>query len=281
MPSPEQISADELVRRYDGVLIDAYGVLVHTQGAFPGARQFIERLRDSGKPFCVITNDASRLPSSCAQKYRRDGVEIEDQQVITSASLIAPHLEEHGLSDGRVALLGPDEAREYIRQTNATLVDPARDEFDVLVICDESGYPFVSTIDEVLTQLLDRIDAGNPPEMLLPNPDLIYQRSQSAYGITSGAVAAMLEAILESRYPHRELKFRRLGKPHSRMFEQGVEYCGTDNVVVLGDQLETDIRGARSAGLDCALVATGLDHGALDWDSHELTPDFVVPGLEA
>jgi HAD superfamily hydrolase (TIGR01450 family) len=279
MTSPAQIDADELATRYDGLLIDAYGVLVHTQGAFPGASQFVERLKAAGKPFCVITNDASRLPSSCAAKYRRDGVAIADEQVITSASLIEPHLEENDLSDARVALLGPEESKAYVRNTAARLVDPRREDFDVLVICDESGYPFVSTIDDVLTRLLDRIDAGDPPAMLLPNPDLIYQRSASSYGITSGSVAAMLEAILASRYPNRDLRFERLGKPHSRMFERGVELCGTDNVVVLGDQLETDIRGARDAGLDCALVTTGLDHGALDWDQHELSPDFIVPGL--
>lgn len=279
MPAPATTSVDELFERYAGFLIDAYGVLVHASGSFPGASRFIERLKSAGKPFCIITNDASRPAESCAQKYRRDGIDISADRVITSASLLIPYFEEHALQGSRVALLGLDSAETYVIEAGATLVDPVREDFDVLVICDESGYPFIPTIDAVVTRLIDRIDRERPPVLLLPNPDLIYQRNESEYGITSGSVAAMIEAILASRYPERDLRFNRLGKPHRRIFDHGVDRCGTDDVVVLGDQLETDIRGARAAGLDSVLVATGLDHGALDWESHEIQPTYVLESL--
>jgi HAD superfamily hydrolase (TIGR01450 family) len=280
MARPPQTTVDELLARYDGFLIDAYGVLVHSSGPFPGARRFVERLEANQRPFCVITNDASRLPSSCARKYRADGIDIDASRVITSASLLAPYLDDLDLEDAAIAVLGPPESREYVTRSEARLVDPTREEFDVLVICDESGYEFIHTVDETLTRMIRRIDRDDPPELILPNPDLIYQRSASEYGITSGSVAAMFESILDSRYPGRDLRFTRLGKPHPRMFERGIELCGTDNVVVLGDQLETDIRGANDAGLDSVLVATGLDHGAFDWQNHEISPDYILPSLD-
>ncbi|MEO1272399.1 MAG: hypothetical protein AAFX99_30240 [Myxococcota bacterium] len=49
-----------LLTRYDALLIDAYGVLVHAQGALPGAVELIAHLNQQAIPFVLLTNDASR-----------------------------------------------------------------------------------------------------------------------------------------------------------------------------------------------------------------------------
>ena len=57
---------ETLIERYDTLLFDAYGVLVHAAGAMPGARALVQRL--NRKPYCVITNDASKLPETAAAR---------------------------------------------------------------------------------------------------------------------------------------------------------------------------------------------------------------------
>src|SRR5207247_3567269 len=111
----------------------------------------------------------------------------------------------------------------------------------------------------VLTALLRALDHGGVIRLVLPNPDLVYPAGDGAFGFASGAIAAMFESALEARYPDRtDLRFVRLGKPHGAMFEEAVRRSGTRNMIVIGDQLETDVAGARAFGLDSVLVDSGV-----------------------
>ena len=69
----------------------------------------------------------------------------------------------------------------------------------------------------------------------------------------------LIEAALQLRYQnHDGLRFVRLGKPHAAIFEQAFKNSGTRDMIMIGDQLETDIRGAKAFGIDCALIDTGV-----------------------
>lgn len=65
-----EITLEAVINRYDVLLLDAYGVLVHSSGALPGAAEFIERLNQLGRSYYVLTNDASKLPMTAATRYR-------------------------------------------------------------------------------------------------------------------------------------------------------------------------------------------------------------------
>ena len=53
-----KITMETLIERYDILLFDAYGVLVHSTGALPGAIELIDRLNQIGKTYYILTNDA-------------------------------------------------------------------------------------------------------------------------------------------------------------------------------------------------------------------------------
>ena len=110
----------------------------------------------------------------------------------------------------------------------------------------------------MLTELFRMIDAGDMPRLVLPNPDLVYP-DDDGFGMASGSVALIIEAALRQRYPERcGLEFERLGKPNGAIFEEALRRTGTMDMVMLGDALETDIRGANAFGIDSALVAGGV-----------------------
>ena len=93
----------------------------------------------------------------------------------------------------------------------------------------------------------------------MPNPDLIYPDGDDGYGVASASIALILEAALELRFPDRpDLRFVRLGKPHSAIFAEALRRSGTRDMVMIGDQLETDIRGANDYGIDSVLMDTGI-----------------------
>lgn len=258
MNQVEAVSFDQLIDRYDVLLLDAYGVLVHSRGAMSGAAARIEQLSRSDKPYYILTNDASKLPEIAAERYRAFGLNIPPARIITSGMLLTQHFADAGLTDKTCVVLGPEGSRHYVERAGGRIVT-ADDDFEVLVIGDEAGFPFLETVDKVLTGLYRRLDAGGDVALVLPNPDLVYPKDAGSYGVTSGAIAMMLEAALQLRYPQRtDLRFTRLGKPQTAMFEQALRLSGSRNMVMIGDQLDTDIRGALAFGIDAVLFGLGV-----------------------
>lgn len=254
-----EIDLDALLERYEVALVDAYGVLVNASGAMPGAAEILAALRRHRRPFFIVTNDSSRLPATHEARFARFGLDIAADQIITSGTLLAPYFAAHGLRDARCAVLGPDDARVYVADAGGVVVAPAVDaECDAVVVCDEDGYPFLDTVDDTLSMLYRHYDRGRDVALILPNPDIVYPKAAGAFGYTSGGVALLLEAGLARRYPGRGLAFTRLGKPHRPIFDEARRRAGTDSLIMIGDQLETDIAGALAAGIDAALVDTGI-----------------------
>lgn len=277
---PERITIDGLLDRYPTIFFDAYGVLVHHNGAMPGAAALIERLNREGRAYFVVTNDASRLPETAADRYRSFGLEIPADRVITSGSLLSPYFEHHGLAGADCTVLGPDDSRRYVEMAGGRVVAADAD-FSVLVIGDETGFDFLKTMNAVLTGLFRRLGAGRPVRMILPNPDLIFPRGDGAFGFAAGSLGGMIEGALALRYPdHPAARFDRLGKPHGAIFEEARRRAGEGPPVMIGDQAETDIRGANRAGIDSVLVATGVSAaGGADTDP-ALRPTFRMDSLE-
>lgn len=257
---PQRIDIRELIDRYSVLLIDAYGVLITHDDVLPGARELITHLAAASKPFLILTNDASRSPERSAERYRGLGLPVTVDQVVTAGSLLTRHFAEHGLVGARCVVLGPADSTQYVRDAGGVAVDlQALDDAEVLVICDERGFDLLPALDRLLTLLCRKIDAGESLHLVVPNPDVIYPVAEDRLGFTAGSLALLFEEALRMRYPEREdLRFVRLGKPHRAIFEEARRRSGTDDMVMLGDQLATDIRGAVTYGIASALVSTGL-----------------------
>ena len=273
-----EVTIDELVERYSALLFDAYGVLSYTVGALPGAVPLIDRLNKMGKPYYVLTNDSSALPENRAARYRNVGLNLDASRIITSGSLLKGYFTEHGLSGTRCVVLGTEDSAEYVRLAGGIPVSAA-DGFDVVVVGDQSGFPFVQGVNAVLSALFRMIDAGDAPRLVLPNPDLVYP-NDVGFGMASGSVALIIEAALRQRYPKRDraCSLSGWGSRMGRFSRRRYERTGTRDMVMLGDTLETDIRGANAFGIDSVLVAGGVTpadglEGAVD------VPTYWIRGL--
>lgn len=275
---PASINKADLIGRYEVILLDAYGVINDARGALAEGRELLDEIARQGKRFFIVTNDASRLPETCAARFRSMGLDIPSDQIITSGALLTRYFDDNRLRGARCMVLGTEDSKEYVREAGGEVV-PVRagDDCDAVIVGDDSGYPFLETVEEVFAVLRRQIDRGQPIQRILPNPDLIYPKGEGAFGFTSGAVVTLLESGLQRLFPHRraeDLAFKRLGKPHVPMFEEARRRAGTDSLVMIGDQLETDIAGACAAGIDSALVTTGVS----TWNENEsdVTPTYLL-----
>lgn len=257
-----EIAVAELIDRYSVFLLDAYGVIMRGSAALPGAPELIAELDRRGKPYFVLTNDASALPSTRAKRLQAFGLPVGPDRIITSGALLGGYFEANNLSGSRCVVLGPEDSSRYVELAGGHVVPPS-DDFDAIVIGDQSGFPFLETVNAVMSALFQKVDRREDVHLILPNPDLIYPKGEQGYGVASASVALVLEAALELRYPDRpDLRFVRLGKPHPAIFAEALRRSGTMDMVMMGDQLETDIRGANDFGIDSVLVDTGVSNSA-------------------
>ena len=275
----QDITIEALINRYEVLLLDAYGVLVHSSGPLAGAVELISKLNQAAKPYYILTNDASRLPTTTAAQFLKMGLAIEADRIVTSGALLKDYFTKNRLTGLRCMVLGPEDSVRYVKWSGGKVVPPG-ERFEVLVIGDEAGFPFIETVDIVLSGLIQKLDCGENVHLVLPNPDLIYPKAEQGFGITCGSIALILEAALHQRYPARNnLQFDRLGKPHAAIFEEALRRSGTRDMVMIGDQIETDIKGAHAFGIDSVLVDSGITNRETLTNGDRLLPTYAMPSI--
>ncbi len=270
-------SLADLLARYEGVLLDAWGVLIDSQGERTGAAALLSWLTSQDKPFVVVSNTAAALPEELSERLYRLGCTVDPERVLTSGRALADFFSDHDLVGRRCRVLGQHSSCVYVQQAGGCVVEPG-EAFEVLVVADEEGYPFAPTLGEVLTTVIHRLDANKPVTLVVPNPDHLYPRAGGAVGIASGSIAALIEAALTSRYGEQAPRCHRVGKPSPTLFDAGCSLLKSRRVIAVGDQMETDVRGATAAGLDTILVLGGI--GLAPPPDAALTPTFAVTHID-
>jgi len=272
--TPAPTTVRELLARYDGVLLDVYGVLMDARGPLPGAGELLAAL--AGRPYAIVTNDASRSPATYAARFAKHGITVPADRFVTSGSLLAGYTPIRG---ARTCVLGTADSRAYAEAGGAIVV-ALGDELDALAVCDDAGFPFLEGIETALNAVIRAVEAGRRPALVLPNPDLVYPKGGGELGFTAGAIALLIETAVARRFPSLQLRFDHLGKPEPHLFAEAARRLALppERLVMIGDQLETDVAGARAAG-----VATALLAGVSRWEHarHAATvaPDWLLDAL--
>lgn len=279
MPPPMRADIDTLLTRHDLLLFDAYGVLLAAGEALPGAGELLKHLEHEGRDWFVVTNDASRHPDTLVRFYAGLGLSVPKERVLSSGALLPSYFSEVGLTGARCVVLGPEDSLRLVREAGGEVCGPDDDgPVDAILVCDEAGYPLPDFLDEVISRAFAELDRGRKLALVLPNPDMLYPKGQGRFGIAAGSIALVLEHALERRYREAAPHFVRLGKPERALFDEAVRRTGSERPVMLGDQLDTDVLGANTAGVASALVETGLgryQEGLPD----SLTPTYLVSAL--
>jgi len=267
----------ELLDRYAGILLDVYGVLLDASGPLPGAVELIGELERRATPYAIVTNDASRSLTTYEHRFAGFGLPIRREHIVTSGSLLPGYFAAKSLAGARVCVLGTDDSVEFVRAGGGVIVPLEQGlELDVLAICDDAGFDFLSGLEWALSAVVRAVDAGRRSVLVAPNPDLVYPKSRGELGFTAGTMAMMVEAALARRYPGENLVFDRLGKPAPNLFSEAAQRLALPpaRLVMIGDQLETDVAGALAAGCDAALLA-GISRRA----AGDVVPTWVLDAL--
>jgi HAD superfamily hydrolase (TIGR01450 family) len=283
--TPTQTDVSSLIDRYDALFFDSFGVLVDGVDALPSAIDLVDRMNAEGANYFVVTNDASASLATRIKKFTRQGLNIPIERIVNSGGLIAGYFEQNDLAGRPTLVLGTQDAKDYTTAAGAKLVElDGETEPDVVVLGHSGPHDWESTLKSLLTLFSRRFTENNPVQLVLPNPDFIYPNGPGVFGFGAAAFADLLEQALKRLHGnHQALVASKLGKPYSPIFNEAIKRTGSKNVVMIGDQLETDILGANRAGIDSAVVSTGINRRITPDEfaevADELTPRYILASL--
>lgn len=278
----KHVSIGELINRYHTILFDAFGVLVDGHGRLEGARELIDHLEASQKPYFIVSNGSKFTPEQTAHSYHRRGLHIPAERVITSGGLLKNWIHSEGLVDKPVKVIGPKESLELARWAGAHPVALKDSNYEALVLCNQDGFDFLPVMENLLTELYHKIHQNEEPKLLLLNPDIIYPKKGESLGFTTGSIALLLEHALTPLFPNKKVEFEKLGKPYSPIYKEAITRSkqNKEDLVMIGDQIATDILGAKNMGIDSALTSFGITEVKhLEKDSVPCLPNYILNSL--
>lgn len=240
-----------LADRYDGFVLDLWGVIHDGVEAYPGVAETLAALRAAGKRTVMLSN-APRRSSALVEQLTRLGVARELYDAVMSSGE-AVHLELERRSDPFFAALGrnlyhlgPDRDRNVYETLPYRSVDLESADFVLNtgpVEVEESVADYQAVLDRALARRLP---------MVCANPDHVVIR-QGRRITCAGAIA--------ERYADMGGTVVQRGKPDAAVYAVALEELGIadrSRVCAVGDALHTDVRGARAAGFDAVLVTGGI-----------------------
>jgi HAD superfamily hydrolase (TIGR01459 family) len=247
-----------LASRYDGFVLDLWGVIHDGVNAFPHAVETLQHLRDAGKRTLLLSN-VPRPNDAVQMMMRRMGIEDSLYTgILTSGEAVRKALQdppdlwwaELGV---RVFHLGPDRDKPVLAGLPLTQVGtPGEADFVLNTGPDDHRNPsdlgeFEPTLQECAKYRL---------KMICANPDLEVIR---------GGVRVLCAGSLAVRYTEIGGNVRSLGKPDPAIYQPVLQQLDLppERVLAVGDSLRTDIAGAVGVNLAACWVLDGIHGGAL------------------
>jgi HAD superfamily hydrolase (TIGR01459 family) len=272
----------DVIERYKIVLTDAYGVLHDGYNVFAGVNDALKRVRGLGRKVVVVTNSPQRVEGT-QFRLRSVGVETEGYDAIASSGeLTWRDLESRNRANGRLPrvhfILEGAGVRWLGDVGNERVEDMA--EADIIIA---AGMPYPTEVEVLASPMMEALHRAHAKglPMIVADSDETYP-FDGRVRLGPGWIARHYERLGGTIVEY--------GKPHDPIYDEALSLAGAvapHEVLMIGDNLKTDIAGAARRGFDSMLVLDGGVHGWLA--AHELAamsaelgvaPTFVAASLK-
>lgn len=244
-----------------GFICDMDGVIYHGNKLLPGAKEFLEWLQANNKNYLFLTNSSMYTPKELQQKLYRMGMDVDESHFYTSALATAQFLDSQ--SPGCSAyIMGEHGIQNALFDVGITYndVDP-----DYVVMGEPSGFN-----PAMIAKAMSLVDKG--AKLIGANFDLTGP-SESGLMPACRAYLAPIELITgKSAYY--------VGKPNPLMMRTGLRLLDvhSDEAVMIGDRMDTDIVAGIETGLDTVLVLSGCTTRE-ECNNYPYRPRLILNGV--
>jgi NagD protein len=222
-------------------LVDMDGVLVSGRTMIPGADKFLQSIKERGAEYLVLTNNPLYSPRDLSHRLQTIGLDVPVERIFTSAMATAQFLQSQK-PNGSAFVIGESGLTTAIHDVGYIMTDVSP---DYVVLGETQSYNI-----KLITKAVRLVSEGS--RFIATNPD---PAGVSEAGIVPacGAMAALIE-----RATGVSPFF--VGKPNPLMMRTALNYLGvhTENTIMVGDRMETDILSGVESGLETMLVLTGV-----------------------
>lgn len=242
-------------------LIDMDGVLVRGKTIIPGANEFIDRLRKVNAKFLVLTNNSRFTARDLSYNFNMIGLDIHHESIFTSAMATARFVHSQR-PEGKAFVIGESGLTTALHDLGYIITEHNPD----YVILGET----VTLNQELFTKAI-RLVAGGA-RFIATNPDA---SGPSEKGIVPGAGA--LAALIE-KATGKNAFF--VGKPNPLMMRSAIKYLGvhSENTIMVGDRMDTDIIAGVQSGMETILVLSGITQRE-DINHYPYLPTYILDSV--
>jgi len=237
------VTLSPALRAYDHVLLDLDGTVWVGADAVDGAVEAIAALREAGKAVAFLTNDVRHAPEEFVRKLWALGVRAALDEVVTAGAAVQFVLADRG--GGAAYVIGSRALVDHVAEAGMRIVNRTHlaTRADVVVVGGHEAFDYeeLKTATQAVLRGAELIGAGR--DAAFPMPDGLWPGT--------GAVLAAVETAAGRRAD------RTVGKPEPAMYDAARDRLGPGRALAVGDRLDSDVAGARRAGMDSALVLTG------------------------
>lgn len=222
-----------------GVLLDVDGVLVQAWKPLPGSIETVARLREEGIPFRLVTNTTQFSCAGLARKLREGGLDVRDEEVLTATAATAAYLRRHHPG-----------ASCFLLATGDAVVDLQ----DVNRVDDDADVVIVGDAEQDFTY-----DNLNKAFRMVMNGAALVAMQRGLYWMTDEGPALDVGAFVTGIEQAAKVRAGVAGKPSPDFFLSALESLGLEarEVLMVGDDVQSDVNAARAIGMHAALVRTG------------------------
>jgi len=246
---------------YQNYLIDMDGVLVRGNSLIPGAVEFIEQLRQRGRNYLILTNNPLLTPADLSFRLRAIGLDVPEKKIFTSAMATAQFIQRQK-PNGKAFVIGESGLTSPIHYVGyiITDLDP-----DYVILGETHSYNL-----EAITKACRLITAG--ARFIATNPDVS--------GITEGGITPACGAMAALIEKTTGVSPFFVGKPNPLMMRMALNYINahSEETVMIGDRMDTDIVAGLTSGMDTILVLTGVTRRE-DLSRYPYQPTLVLESV--
>lgn len=223
------------------VLMDMDGVLIRGSSVIPGAIDFINSLRDANTPFMLLTNNSRFTPRDHQARLRAIGLDIPAKNIFTSALATARFLQKQR-PESTAYVIGESGITTAIHEIGYIQSEHSP---EYVVLGETISYNFAQ-----ITTAVRLISAG--ARFIATNPD-VNGPTEDGLVPACGAVAALITEATGVRAYF-------VGKPNPLMMRAALRELGvhSEEAVMIGDRMDTDMVAGIESGLATILVLTGV-----------------------
>ncbi len=258
------ISNKETIRKIKsktGFICDMDGVIYHGNILLPGVKKFVEWLKNENKSFVFLTNSSERTPKELQEKLSRLGIEVDHSHFYTSALATAAFLASQR-PKGSAYIIGEAGLINALYNVGYTMnnIDP-----DYVVVGESRSYSY-DRIEHAVNLVL------KGAKLVGTNPDITGPIEKGIAPATKALIAPIEMATGRNAYF--------VGKPNPLMMKIAVKNLGTktEETIIIGDRMDTDIVAGIESEIDTALVLSGITD-VETMKTFAYRPNFVLNGV--